>query len=173
MFTVRDGLRPVEFSGEQLSSVSTETERSVRWVELELYWAHPSEKMPAGGYFVHIIGQSVVYHKHESSCNTGVATQMRELPEDAEPCQVCRPPSYSVDLLADASASVRGNSTLVVDLESSRHTLYRSIGPREQSALGIVQQMQRRPSAPAQRLLETAAQKDKHIAAAMAVAETL
>ena len=163
MFTVRDGLRPVEFSGEQLSSVSTETERSLRWVELELYWAHPSEKMPAGGYFVHIIGQSVVYHKHESTCNTGVATQVSDLPEDAEPCQVCRPPSYS--LLADAA--------LVVDLESSRHTLYRSIGPREQSALGIVQQMQRRPSAPAQRLLETAAQKDKHIAAAMAVAETL
>lgn len=165
MFTVRDGLRPVEFSGEQLSSVSTETQKSLRWVELELYWAHPSEKMPAGGYFVHIIGQSVVYHQHESTCNTGVATQLEELPEDAEPCQVCRPSRMASMMTVDPLA--------VVDLESSRHTLYRSIGPREQSALGIVQQMQRRPSAPAQRLLETAAQKDKHIAAALAVAETL
>ena len=169
MFTVRDGLRPVEFSGEQLSSVSTETDRSLRWVELELYWAHPSEKMPDGGYFVHIVGQSVVYHRHESACNTGVATLRKDLPEDAEPCQVCRPP-------ANSAASVEADLAYpgrVVDLESSRHTLYRSIGPREQSAMGIVQQMQRRPSAPAQRLLETAAQKDKFIAAAMAVAETL
>lgn len=158
---VRDGLRPVDFTGEQIARVSTETDRP-RWVELELYWATPSEKLPEGGYFTHIVGQSVVYHKHQSDCNTGVPATVEEIPEDSEPCEKCRPPALT---MLDSDAWV--------DMESPRHTLYRTGGPREQAAVEMVQRMQRRPSAPAQRLLEMAAQEDPAIAHALEIAEAL
>jgi hypothetical protein len=158
MLEVRDGLKPVQFEGTLLARVRTETPRRPRWVEFELYCSEPNKSLPNGGYLIHIIGQSVVYHRHESACNTGVPHRAADLPDDAEPCDVCRPP---------AAAALGGAD--VVDLESPRHTLYKCA-----TAEDAVRQIRgHRLSAPASRLLETAAQADPAIAAAYSAPEVL
>ena len=68
--TVRDGLFKVVFEGTFLGHSDTHREGTLRWVEMDLYWAEPGQdhsspllRLPDGGYVTHIIGQSVVAHR--------------------------------------------------------------------------------------------------------------
>src|SRR5258708_6823250 len=97
LLEVRDGLYPVQFTGRLLAESSTEKNLRddqdwhkldpaiqrlfLRWVEMELYSVDPGQryvdpddpaqedliKLPDGGYFLHIVGQSVCYHGHDSA----------------------------------------------------------------------------------------------------------
>ena len=89
---VQDKYDMVEFRGVQLADVSTETPSSVRWTEISIY------RTEAGRYIIHRVGRSVLYHDHDSTCNTGVPVAVGDLVnlEDVEvddlmPCPRCRP----------------------------------------------------------------------------------
>ena len=87
-FTVKGQVKPVRFSGTRLAEETTETESSLRWLELELYRIDEGPK--TGQYLLHRTGQSVVFHKPQS-CGYGVPTSWDNVPDDAEPCAVCQP----------------------------------------------------------------------------------
>lgn len=90
MKTIRvpDKYDMVEFTGELLADVSTETPSAVRWTEIEIY------RTEAGNYVIHRVGRSVLYHVHQGVCNTGVGVKARDLDDDAQPCRRCRPPEW-------------------------------------------------------------------------------
>jgi hypothetical protein len=109
VFTVEGQVKPVRFSGTKLAEESTETESSLRWLELELYRVDEGPK--SGQYLLHRVGQSVVFHK-PNACGYGVPTVWQKVPDDAEPCSVCQPVE---PFLSDAGTQYE------VWLESSRH----------------------------------------------------
>lgn len=88
LFTVRGQVKPVRFQGTKLAEESTETESSLRWLELALFRVDEGPK--AGQYLLHRVGQSVVFHKPDA-CGYGVPTSWDKVPDDAEPCSVCQP----------------------------------------------------------------------------------
>lgn len=63
-----------------------------RWVTFELY------HLADGGWLVHRTGLSDVYHRADTRCQTrtgrasGDPASVDDLPDDAVPCQRCRPP---------------------------------------------------------------------------------
>lgn len=103
-YRVRDSAEFLEFDGTKLADVSTMSDLSPRWTQMELY------KTTDGQYVLHIIGASVVYHRHHGPCNSGVETVAADLPDDAEPCFKCNPPE--LDKLSDAD---------LVDFEEDRY----------------------------------------------------
>lgn len=64
-----------------------------RWIEIGVY------KLDDGGYAVHRVGKSKVYHREDTPCSTvkglpsGKLVTVDNLPDDAEPCRVCNPVS--------------------------------------------------------------------------------
>lgn len=68
-----------------------------RWFTLELY------ALDTGEWLIHRTGMSNVYHTADTKCRTrggwqsGDPAGVDNLPDDAVPCQVCRPP-YPQDL---------------------------------------------------------------------------
>jgi hypothetical protein len=88
VFTVEGQIKPVRFTGTKLAEETTETQSSLRWLELELYRVDDGPK--SGQYLLHRVGQSVVFHK-PNSCGYGVPTVWEKVPADAEPCSVCQP----------------------------------------------------------------------------------
>jgi hypothetical protein len=101
-----------------------------------------------------------VYHGHDSPppCNTGVETEVAELPVRASPCPVCQAPAMG-DMYEDD----------LVDLEEDRHAVDVCRDPGE--VLALLQDPRAtgrsavdRLSSPAQRLLNRAAPYDTGIA---------
>lgn len=90
---IKDGIRPLRFTGTLLARESTESDVSLRWLELELYRVGKGNL--TGWYLLHRVGQSVVYHKPEA-CGYGKATDWANVPDDAEPCPVCKPPAHGM-----------------------------------------------------------------------------
>jgi hypothetical protein len=159
---VQDASRVLEFHGHLLSEISTETHDGPRWLEMDLY------KVDDGRYVLHLVGRSVVYHTHRSSCNRGIPRHITDTdwPADAEPCKVCSP-DYWRGIGPEAE----------FDLEMDRHTSYVCA-----TADDVVTQLressrhQRSPStlsAPAQRLLDAAALIDSDIAKSITVVEKI
>lgn len=165
---IQDGLRPITFEGEQIHHVSTDKphEPKSQWTEMTLYSVAPYEAaaedrlgLPEGGYVCHIVGRSVAYHR-EDGCNAGTPVTVGQMaerrgvaPEDAMPCLRCRP--------ADIRRG-QPDPMMVISLESDRHSLYRAGTAADMSA------MLEKPqplTAPAQRLLEVAIEKDPAFAA--------
>lgn len=162
---VQDASRTLEFEGTMLSDVSTETDRNPRWTEMELY------KVDDGRYVLSIVGRSVVFHEHDSQCNSGVPTQVSglnpEMLEELEPCQRCSPPEPE-DLAG----------TPTIDLEADRHTVHvcadanavveKLRNPKTTSAngTGLI-------SGPGQRLLAIAASVDDGIKNAVTVVDRI
>lgn len=105
VYTVRGQAKPVKFTGTLLASETTETDASLRWLELDLYRIGAGPR--TGQYVLHRVGQSVVYHRPKT-CGYGVSTSGTTIPFDAEPCPVCKPPD-------DCAQAVE------VWLESPRH----------------------------------------------------
>lgn len=162
---IRDASRTLEFVGVMLSDVSTETDRNPRWTEMELY------KVEDGRYVLSIVGRSVVFHEHDSQCNSGVPTQVsnlsQDLLDDLEPCQRCTPPDPE-DLAG----------TPTIDLEADRHTVHvcadanavveklRNPKTASSSGTGLI-------SGPGQRLLAIAASLDDGIKDAVTVVDRI
>lgn len=194
MHEVMDGLWPVTFEGTQLAAAATErdmppgahwedldeyTKKAVsRWVRMALYKVEPGQddpmgriRLPGGGYFFHIVGESLIYHVQDSACNAGVPVRANGTGPDVLPCWKCRPPMLwkwdpYADPDADRAALMVPDGDMIVDLESPRHTLRRS-----ETAAGIVERViDKRMSSPAQRLLEIAREKDPDIEAVFSAA---
>jgi hypothetical protein len=88
VFTIPGQGRPVRFTGTLLAEESTETQNSLRWLELSLYRVDEGDK--AGQYLLHRVGQSIVFHRPDA-CGYGVPTEWSKVPADAEPCATCQP----------------------------------------------------------------------------------
>jgi hypothetical protein len=162
---VRDADRVLEFQGTRIAYVSTESASSPRWTEMSLF--HLTDGTDR--YVLQTVGRSVVYHGHHSECNSGTAVRAFDLPEDAEPCTRCRPPTFQ-----DCEGEVDDSR---VDLESDRYSVYvcalatdviarLRISRANSTALDSF-------SAPAMRLLDHARQVDAGIAGALQVVERL
>lgn len=162
---VKDASRTLEFKGELLGEISTETPDEPRWLEIELYRVTDGTNR----YVLHLVGRSVVYHQYKGSCNRGVPASISEFPRDAEPCDKCHPPEW-----ADLPDDVK------FDLEIDRHTTHVCDSPtdvvdhlkvpnrngRNKTSVGTL-------SGPAQRLLDIIAPIDPDIAAVTSTVERL
>lgn len=159
-YEVYEGLRKIRFDGELIAESSTEKQWKPRWLELRLYKVEPGQsfpeegadrlRLPDGGYLLHQVGQSVLYHNPDNpDCQDGVPASFADLPEDAQPCPSCRPPGR---------IALQASPGQVVGLESTRNSVKRS-----PTAAGIVQLIEEgRPelSAPAEKLLRIAEKND-------------
>lgn len=98
----------------------TRSNGPLRWAEFYLY------VLPAGGFVVHRVGASRVYHTKDTRCvlssggQMGEPSSLDELPDDAEPCWNCKPPSPL--LLPDGA---------VVRFEQKRHTVRECEDPED------------------------------------------
>jgi hypothetical protein len=92
-----------------------------RWVEFELY------ALASGEWLIHRIGMSNVYHRPDTRCSTrggwqsGDPAGIDQLPDDALPCVVCKPP-YPQDL---------EDKPGVVRFEFPRHTWDKCLTPEQ------------------------------------------
>ncbi len=162
---VQDAGRTLEFPGYLLGEVSTQIRNQPRWLEISLYKVMDG----TGRYILHLCGASVVYHKHNGPCNTGVPTTAEDMPLDAEPCKICHP-----ERIPDVESDVEyedwdETEDPLWDLEQDRYTTYRC-----KNASEVVERL-RKPrnrknddggtlSAPAQRLLDLVSPLDESIA---------
>lgn len=160
-YIIKDGIRPLRFSGTLLARESTESDSALRWLELELYKIGKGKL--TGTYLLHRVGQSVVYHLPEG-CGYGKATTWDGVPRDAEPCPVCHPP---VD---------RNNpeQLLEVWMETPWHKVIRCADARAvEQALLMRGKSGQFLSQPASSLLEKAARNDKEIHDMLSVIEDI
>lgn len=93
-FSVRDGVRTLEFIGSKLAESSSREPNKPRWVEFELYVTQ------RGVYVISRIGKSVLYHAE--SCpivtrNRLSAVDGEELADFYIPCAECKPSRISID----------------------------------------------------------------------------
>lgn len=86
------GMRePVTIAGERIGHGTSERDDSLKWAEIDIYRLHE------GGYYVHRLGYSLVYHRGDTWCRTASGAQpghpatVEDLPDEAAPCQDCRP----------------------------------------------------------------------------------
>jgi hypothetical protein len=86
------GMRaPVVIRGERIGFGTSERDESLAWAEIEVY------RLDAGGYLAHRIGRSLVYHRADTWCRTrsggqpGDPATVDDLPDEAEPCEDCKP----------------------------------------------------------------------------------
>lgn len=154
-FQVRDTTKTIEFTGEHIAHVTTESPQSMRWSVFDLYRLDDGSDR----YVLAITGRSVLYHVHDGDCNTGVPTRFDKLPDDAEPCPRCSPFDRVVD------------TSFVVDLEEDyynvavchgRADVELKLKTRRDGTIGNL-------SRPAVRLLQLAALRDPAFDPAAAV----
>ena len=93
-YSVRDGVRTLEFDGVKLASSSSRLPNKPRWVEFEIY------RTPRGQYVVSRIGYSVFYHAKE--CFTVTRNSLSpvdglELAPEYIACSTCRPSRLDYD----------------------------------------------------------------------------
>jgi hypothetical protein len=103
--------RPVDVHGRRIGFGTSKRPDSLAWAEIEIY------KLADGGYLTHRVGYSLTYHTADTNClvrggdQKGDPAGIDDLPDDAEPCDICRPPDPE-DLPDDA----------VIRYEFPRHT---------------------------------------------------
>lgn len=102
-----------DFDGELIAESSTDDGEKARWIEFKLY------RLDKGGWCVHRLSDSVLYHRGDTACRTqkqarpgqpGFAT---DLAEGSEPCAVCKPPGL---------AKMRPDEP--VRIETARHNVH-------------------------------------------------
>jgi hypothetical protein len=86
---VNDQYGILEFEGELIGEASTESDRSPRWTEIQIY------RTTGGNYVVSRVGVSLVYHNMDATCASGLPRLARDLVENdqrqLEPCDDCQP----------------------------------------------------------------------------------
>lgn len=106
-----------DFDGEKIAEVSSDDGERARWIEIALY--HIAVNGTDGGWAVHRLSKSILYHRIDTSCRTpkqarpGVRATAADLFEDAQPCAACRPPELDA-MRPDAS----------VRMEVPRHNVH-------------------------------------------------
>lgn len=119
LYRAEDSHQAYEWEGTEIASVTTQRPRRgdwrPRWMEMRLY------RLDSGGYLLHRLGCSVVYHAASGPCSfKGEKAFVDALPDDAVRCEdaplpqgpVCVPP-WPQDLADDEA----------VQLEQIRHTI--------------------------------------------------
>ena len=157
-FVLKGQAKPVKFTGTLLAHETTETDMSLRWLELELYRIDAGPR--TGQYVLHRVGQSIVYHK-PNTCGYGVSVGGTAVPLDAEPCPICKPP-------ADCDQ-------VEVWLESPRHKVMTCSSPQyvEKALLMKRKDGSTFLSNPAAKLIAKAAANDEKLALYFQEAEEL
>lgn len=121
-YIISSQAKPVRFTGTLLAEESTETNSALRWLELELY--RIDEGPRAGQYVLHRVGQSVVYHRPKT-CGYGTAAPWSQVPDDAEPCPICKP----IEPLANGIHGRGVDPGYEVWMESPRHRVIKCPTP--------------------------------------------
>lgn len=87
-YSVRDGVRTLQFDGVKLAESSSWNKSKPRWVEFELY------RTPTNQYVLCRVGDSVLYHAEDCylvTRNKLSAVDPDTLPSGSSPCPDCRP----------------------------------------------------------------------------------
>lgn len=87
-FSVRDGVRKLEFDGTKLSESSSRLPNKPRWVEFSVY------RTPKGQYVLSRVGYSIFYHAQDCftvARNNLSAVDGLALAGDYVACSTCRP----------------------------------------------------------------------------------
>lgn len=87
-YSVKDGVRTLEFDGVKLSSSSSRLPHKPRWVEFEIY------RTPRGQYVLSRVGYSIFYHAKDCftvSRNSLSPVDGLTLSPDYTACSSCRP----------------------------------------------------------------------------------
>lgn len=91
-FSVKDGVRTLEFDGVKLAQSSSREPKKPRWVEFSIY------RTPRGQYVLSRVGISIFYHSKE--CFTTVRNSLSPidgltLAAEYVACSTCRPSRFS------------------------------------------------------------------------------
>lgn len=93
-FSVRDGVRKLEFAGTKLSESSSRVPNKPRWVEFSVF------KTPKGQYVLSRVGYSIFFHAKDCytvARNSLSAVDGLELSGDYIACSTCRPKRADID----------------------------------------------------------------------------
>lgn len=93
MYTVKDGLRSLQFEGEEIAHSTSKTRYKHRWIEFSLY------RTTSGRYVLSRVGMSLYFHHEGCSVvrrNKIHSVPAENLPESLVECEDCRP-SRSLD----------------------------------------------------------------------------
>jgi hypothetical protein len=146
MFEVKDGQRTLQFNGTKLGKSTSWRPGSDRWIEFELY------RTESGSYILSRIGVSLIYHAGNCPLvrKYGLHDQSSdELDDSWQPCAECRPTLEAPMVFPEKQrywAQVSNDPQAVLD------ALYK----RDDSGARYLTRV-------AERLLETAADKDPEI----------
>jgi hypothetical protein len=142
-YRVHDQFNVLEFEGMLIGEATTETKDAPRWTEIRIY------KTTGGNYIVERVGVSLVYHRVDATCASGLGRVVGDLIEndarELEPCDRCNPGDiYRGDLTLDTrvrvetdrhSASAVAAEKLVDALTLTRTNGSRYVSNVAQSAL--------------------------------------
>lgn len=93
-FSVRDGVRKLEFNGTKLAESSSRSPNKPRWVEFSVY------RTPKGQYVISRIGYSIFYHAADCftvARNNLSAVDGLTLSADYVACSTCKPSRVTID----------------------------------------------------------------------------
>ena len=93
--------RMVQFTGTMLSTASSQRPDALRWTEITIY------RTQAGKYVVHKVGRTVVFHRPNEKCTSGVDGRPY-MTDQHLPCPKCKPD--------------RGDNRVMT--ETDRHTVH-------------------------------------------------
>ena len=146
MYEVKDGARTLQFNGSLLGKSTSWRRGSTRWIEFELY------RTESGSYVLSRVGVSLVYHG--AACRLVHTYKLQEisyakLVNNSIPCELCGP---------DESASL---------VFPEKHRYWAQVSEEPEAVLEALYKYDdggaRYLTNVAQRLLETAAEKDSAI----------
>lgn len=149
---------PVEFEGELIAEQARR--EGQRWPEFRIW------KLTGGGYMAQRVGCSNVYHTAGTRCSTkqrsqrGSPATVEDLPDDAEPCEICNPP-YPEDLRDDEQVRFEFPRSSMRRYRTARQVIKFFTLWRDPDTQETVQ----RVTKPVQALLEQAAAADPAFAA--------
>lgn len=140
-FRVRDQFQVIEFDGALIGEATTEVSSSPRWTEIEIY------KTVAGNYVVHRVGASLVYHRLDTPCASGVSQTVGHVLDhddrQLEPCERCQPCDiYGDDVDHDVKVRVETDrhSATAVTVDGVVEALTLSRPNRSQYVSNVAQQ---------------------------------
>lgn len=187
-YTVRSVFETHVIQGTLLGFTTTEEPWKDRWTEISLYKVDPggaptivhprteAETLRDGGYLSYVVGPSLRTHtleiRNQRLCKGGIQTEISRLPDEAQPCPVCRPQFafigsdvYEEDMPAERArvrAARAGNSDLVRK-EVTRHQIHPAVSA-EDIVAGLTKN---KTTVPGEDVVRIAAENDPDIRAVL------